>query len=50
MGENPSPLGEDFSNYRKGSRTLYELKYHLVWITKYRKQVLIGAVADAFSQ
>jgi putative transposase len=33
-------------NYRKGSHTLYDLKYHLVWITKYRKQVLIGQVAE----
>jgi len=54
MGENPSPLGEDLSicdisimqNYRKGSHTLFDLKYHLVWITKYRKQVLVGAVAE----
>lgn len=48
MGENPSPLGEDFSltklggmeHYRKTSHTLYDIKYHLVWITKYRKPVL----------
>jgi putative transposase len=33
-------------NYRKGSHTLFDLKYHLVWITKYRKQVLIGSVAE----
>ena len=33
-------------NYRKGSHTLFDLKYHLVWITKYRKQVLAGAVAE----
>jgi len=33
-------------NYRKGSHTLYDLKYHLVWITKYRKKVLVGAVAE----
>ena len=33
-------------NYRKGSHTLYDLKYHLIWITKYRKQVLEGAVAE----
>ena len=28
------------SSYRKGSHTVYDLKYHVVWITKYRKQVL----------
>ena len=33
-------------NYRKGSHTIYALKYHVVWITKYRKKVLTGAVAE----
>ena len=32
-------------HYRKSSHTTYDLKYHLVWITKYRKQVLSGEVA-----
>ena len=31
-------------NYRKGSHTVYDLKYHLVWITKYRKPMLSGAI------
>jgi len=26
--------------YRKGSHCVYDLKYHVVWITKYRKPVL----------
>jgi putative transposase len=26
--------------YRKSSHIVYDIKYHLVWITKYRKQVL----------
>lgn len=30
--------------YRKSSHSVYELKYHLVWITKYRKRVLKGQV------
>ena len=30
--------------YRKSSHSVYELKYHLVWITKYRKRVLSGPV------
>lgn len=34
-------------NYRKGSHTVYDLKYHLVWITKYRKQVMVGPIAEA---
>src|SRR4028119_2358489 len=32
--------------YRKGSHTVYDIKYHLVWITKYRKPVLTGIVAE----
>ena len=33
-------------HYRKTSHSVYDLKYHLVWITKYRKQVLTGLVAE----
>ena len=29
-------------NYRKNSHSLYDLKLHVVWITKYRKPVLTG--------
>ena len=32
------------SSYRKGSHTVYDLKYHVVWITKNRKQVLRGEI------
>jgi len=32
-------------NYWKSSHTVYDLKYHLVWITKYRKPILTGDVA-----
>ena len=31
-------------NYRKTSHTTYDCKYHIVWITKYRKKVLSGQV------
>ena len=31
--------------YRKSSHTVYDLKYHIVWITKYRKPVLSGEVS-----
>jgi putative transposase len=27
---------------------VYDLKYHLVWITKYRKKVLYGQIAERF--
>jgi putative transposase len=32
--------------YRKGSHCLYDIKVHLVWITKYRKPVLCGEEAQ----
>lgn len=31
--------------YRKTSHSFYHLKYHVVWITKYRKPVLRGQIA-----
>ena len=33
-------------NYRKTSHAVYDIKYHLVWSTKYRKKVLYGQVAE----
>ncbi|MHB8581198.1 MAG: IS200/IS605 family transposase [Ignavibacteriaceae bacterium] len=33
-------------NYRKSSHSVYDLEYHIVWITKYRKKVIVGAVAE----
>ena len=33
-------------NYRKSSHATYDLKYHIVWITKYRKLVLTGKVGE----
>lgn len=29
-------------NYRHGAHTLFDCKYHIVWVTKYRFQVLKG--------
>ena len=31
-------------NYRTGAHSRFDLKYHFVWVTKYRKQVLTGEV------
>ena len=31
-------------NYKRGSHTVWDLKYHLVWTTKYRYKVLKGDV------
>ncbi len=33
------------AEYRNGSHTVYDIKYHFVWITKYRYKVLKGNVA-----
>jgi len=30
--------------YRKGAHTVFDLKYHLVWTTKYKKPVLEGRI------
>ena len=30
--------------YRKASHCVYDLKYHIVWITKYRKPILTNPV------
>ena len=33
-------------DYRKGSHSTYDLKYHVIWCTKYRYRVLTGDVAN----
>ena len=33
-------------NYRKSSHCIYDIKYHIVWITKYRKPAITGKVAE----
>jgi putative transposase len=33
-------------NYRKSSHCTYDIKYHIVWITKYRKAVITGKIAE----
>ena len=32
------------NDYRHGSHTLYDVKLHIVWITKYRYPVLTGKI------
>ncbi len=32
-------------DYRQGSHTIYDIKYHVVWVTKYRYKVLTGEIA-----
>ena len=36
-------------NYRKNSHSLYDLKLHVVWITKYRKPVLTGQTGQVLA-
>ena len=31
--------------YREGAHTIYDLKYRVVWVTKYRYKVLSGDLA-----
>ena len=33
-------------NYRTGSHSRFDIKYHFVWVTKYRRQVLYGDVGQ----
>jgi putative transposase len=33
-------------NYKSGSHTVWDCKYHIVWITKYRYPVLSGDVGE----
>jgi putative transposase len=33
------------SEFKKGSHTVYDIQYHVVWTTKYRDKVLTGNVA-----
>ncbi|WP_425057880.1 hypothetical protein SCACP_24460 [Sporomusa carbonis] len=34
------------ADYRKGSHTVCDIKYHVVWVTKYRYHVLNKAVGE----
>lgn len=31
--------------YNKGSHTIYDIKYHIIWVTKYRYKVLGGSIS-----
>lgn len=34
------------AEYRSGSHTVYDIKYHFIWITKYRYKILRGKIAE----
>ena len=33
------------NEYNKGSHTVYDIKYHVIWVTKYRYKVLNKPIA-----
>ncbi|HMV01641.1 MAG TPA: IS200/IS605 family transposase [Chitinophagales bacterium] len=33
-------------SYRKGSHSIFDLKYHVIWCTKYRYRILTGEVGE----
>ena len=33
-------------SYKSGFHNRYDIKYHIVWITKYRKSIIVGPVAE----
>jgi putative transposase len=37
--------GQLMSEYQRGPHTVHDIKYHFVWVTKYRYPVLTGEVA-----
>ena len=41
--------GDSMDEYNKGSHTIYDIKYHIIWVTKYRYHVLNGNVALVFN-
>jgi hypothetical protein len=47
MGLKPSPSSiGGMENYRTGAHGRFDVKYHFVWVTKYRKKVLTGAIGE----
>src|SRR6202161_2798844 len=34
------------AEYRQSAHAVYDLKYHMIWCTKYRKKILRGRVAE----
>ena len=35
---------------RRGAHTVYQLGYHFVWIPRYRRRVLVGAIAERLDE
>ncbi|MEC1782202.1 transposase, partial [Schinkia azotoformans] len=32
--------------YRKNSHAVHDIKYHVIWVTKYRYKILRGPIAN----
>jgi len=32
------------TEYRRGPHTVYDIQYHMVWVTKYRHRILVGEI------
>ena len=39
-----------FMNYKSNNNVVYSCKYHVIWCPKYRRKVLIGAIADRLKE
>jgi putative transposase len=38
------------AEYNRGSHTVYDIKYHIVWITKYRYEILTKQIGELLIQ
>jgi putative transposase len=38
--------GKEMAEYSRGSHTVYDIKYHLVRITKYRYEIVTKKIAE----
>jgi putative transposase len=41
----PARIGE-MAEYRQSAHAVFDLKYHMIWCTKYRKKILRGRIAE----
>ena len=39
-------MGVSMNEYNKGNHTVYDIKYHVIWVTKYRYKVLYKPIAS----
>jgi len=46
MEKRDKPKKASASDYQTGAHTTHRLRFHLVWIPKYRRRVLEGAIAS----